>query len=98
MSHDSVDLFADAFPDPLPAHKGPAGPTGPPPLGSPPLGPPPSGPPPTVLTSVQGQPQPDATGEATEVRRFMTATDFLDRRADKADPGPATWGLRGFVR
>ena len=28
----------------------------------------------------------------------MTATDFLDRRADAAEPGPATWGWRGRVR
>ena len=30
--------------------------------------------------------------------RFMTATDFLDRRADAQDDGPATWGWRGRVR
>jgi len=28
----------------------------------------------------------------------MTATDFLDRRADQVDVGPATWGWRGAVR
>jgi MinD-like ATPase involved in chromosome partitioning or flagellar assembly len=28
----------------------------------------------------------------------MTATDFLERRADAAEPGPATWGWRGRVR
>ena len=33
-----------------------------------------------------------------EVRRFMTATDFLDRRAGQEDLGPATWGWRGWVR
>jgi MinD-like ATPase involved in chromosome partitioning or flagellar assembly len=33
-----------------------------------------------------------------EVRRFMTATDFLDRRADQIEPGPASWGWRGRVR
>ncbi len=33
-----------------------------------------------------------------EVRRFMTATDFLDRRADQVEVGPATWGWRGSVR
>lgn len=27
--------------------------------------------------------------------RLVTATDFLDRRADGADVGPATWGWRG---
>ena len=29
--------------------------------------------------------------------RLVTATDFLDRRADGADVGPATWGWRGRV-
>ena len=33
-----------------------------------------------------------------EPRRFMTATDFLDRRADAQEPGPASWGWRGRVR
>ena len=33
-----------------------------------------------------------------EVRRFMTATDFLDRRAEQVEPGPARWGWRGKVR
>ena len=28
----------------------------------------------------------------------MTATDFLDRRAESQEPGPATWGWRGRVR
>ena len=28
----------------------------------------------------------------------MTATDFLERRADAVEPGPATWGWRGRVR
>jgi MinD-like ATPase involved in chromosome partitioning or flagellar assembly len=35
---------------------------------------------------------------AAEPRRFMTATDFLERRADAAEPGPANWGWRGRVR
>ncbi|WP_246060977.1 MinD/ParA family ATP-binding protein [Nocardioides dongxiaopingii] len=38
-------------------------------------------------------PQDDA-----EVRRFMTATDFLDRRDNDQELGPATWGWRGTVR
>ncbi|MGH3362409.1 MAG: hypothetical protein ACRDOM_08115 [Nocardioides sp.] len=33
-----------------------------------------------------------------DVRRFMTATDFLDRRAEQVEVGPATWGWRGRVR
>ncbi len=36
--------------------------------------------------------------EGEEPRRFMTATDFLDRRADQVEIGPATWGWRGKVR
>ena len=32
------------------------------------------------------------------VRRFMTATDFLDRRTEQVEPGPARWGWRGRVR
>jgi hypothetical protein len=43
---------------------------------------------------VEGQPE-EQTGEP---RRFMTATDFLDRRADSQEHGPATWGWRGAVR
>ena len=37
---------------------------------------------------------PEATPEP-EIRRFMTATDFLERRADPVEPGPASWGWRG---
>jgi MinD-like ATPase involved in chromosome partitioning or flagellar assembly len=33
-----------------------------------------------------------------EVPRFMTATDFLDRRSEQVEMGPATWGWRGAVR
>jgi MinD-like ATPase involved in chromosome partitioning or flagellar assembly len=33
-----------------------------------------------------------------EPRRFMTATDFLDRRDSDTELGPATWGWRGRVR
>ncbi|MFT4082274.1 MAG: hypothetical protein QM638_06785 [Nocardioides sp.] len=35
---------------------------------------------------------------AAEPRRFMTATDFLERRADTIGHGPASWGWRGRVR
>jgi len=58
-------------------------PTIPPPAAPPPLGPPPSAPPPQHLA---------------EPRRFMTATDFLDRRASDGRPGSATWGWQGRVR
>ncbi len=37
------------------------------------------------------QPEPD-------LPRFMTATDFLDRRSDHVELGPATWGWRGRLR
>ena len=30
-------------------------------------------------------------------RRFMSATDFLDRRSEEVGLGPATWGWRGWV-
>ena len=46
-------------------------------------------------------PAPEASAEgeeAGEVRRFMTATDFLDRRDGEKQLGPATWGWRGGVR
>jgi len=33
-----------------------------------------------------------------EPRRFMSATDFLDRRAEQVEVGPARWGWRGKVR
>jgi MinD-like ATPase involved in chromosome partitioning or flagellar assembly len=41
---------------------------------------------------------PTQDGNPAEVRRFMTATDFLDRRADQVEIGPASWGWRGTVR
>lgn len=34
----------------------------------------------------------------TEPRRYTTATDFLDRRAEAIEPGPASWGWQGKVR
>lgn len=37
-------------------------------------------------------------GQEPEVRRFMTATDFLDRREADQGYGPPTWGWRGSVR
>lgn len=40
--------------------------------------------------------QPDE--QVGEPRRFMTATDFLERRADATELGPASWGWRGNVR
>jgi MinD-like ATPase involved in chromosome partitioning or flagellar assembly len=52
-----------------------------------PATPPPSAPP------VAEEPQ----GEG-DIRRFMTATDFLDRRDADQEHGPATWGWRGKMR
>ncbi|GAA1932290.1 hypothetical protein GCM10009737_37850 [Nocardioides lentus] len=46
----------------------------------------------------QGGEQGGEPGGEGEVRRFMTATDFLDRRADIVEYGPASWGWRGKVR
>ena len=51
-----------------------------------------------VLRSAAHRPADRAPAAGTEPRRFMTATDFLDRRADAAEPGPASWGWRGRVR
>jgi MinD-like ATPase involved in chromosome partitioning or flagellar assembly len=41
---------------------------------------------------------PPAVPQPVSPRRFMTATDFLDRRAQHTHEGPATWGWQGFVR
>ncbi|QZY30509.1 MinD/ParA family ATP-binding protein [Nocardioides coralli] len=43
-------------------------------------------------------PSTDDGAEDATVQRFMSATDFLDRRSDQTDFGPATWGWRGRVR
>lgn len=87
----------------------PAAPTGPPPAYRP-TTPPPSGPPPAYQPPAAQQPTTgpqQASGPAepagpevddSGARRFMTATDFLDRRDASQDHGPATWGWRGRVR
>ncbi len=41
--------------------------------------------------------EPTAGGASAEPRRFVTATDFLERRDQDREPGPATWGWRGRV-
>jgi MinD-like ATPase involved in chromosome partitioning or flagellar assembly len=84
------------------------------PAAAPPAGPPPTAPPsappsaapsaappadpsaPVVL--VEESETPVAGRSEGEVRRFMTATDFLDRRDASQEHGPATWGWRGAVR
>lgn len=81
-------------------------PASPPPAFGAPLGPPPSSPPPgyapprpsTPTPATQAPAQPAAPTQApAEPRRFMTATDFLDRRDNEKELGPATWGWRGAV-
>jgi MinD-like ATPase involved in chromosome partitioning or flagellar assembly len=101
---------AQARPDPLtdplptitpaapPATTAPAAPA------APALGPRPTAPPPSVALARVVPPAappaavPAAVEDPPDVRRFMTATDFLDRRAGQQDLGPATWGWRGSVR
>jgi MinD-like ATPase involved in chromosome partitioning or flagellar assembly len=43
-------------------------------------------------------PEEPAPRQTPEGRRVMSATDFLDRRADNPEDGPATWGWQGRVR
>ena len=68
-------------------------PTSPPPAYTPST-PPPAGPPPAAPP--QAAPQPAA--DPADLKRFMSATDFLDRRDADQQHGPATWGWRGTVR
>jgi MinD-like ATPase involved in chromosome partitioning or flagellar assembly len=91
----------------VPAGPPPSGPpTGPPPpppvrpSSGPPAGPPPPPPTPrsTAPTAQPAAPPSAPPGAPPEPRRFMTATDFLERRAEQQDAGPATWGWRGRVR
>ncbi len=51
-----------------------------------------------VAVPVAGPVAGPAAVPATEVRRFMSASDFLDRRADTTEDGPAAWGWQGSVR
>jgi MinD-like ATPase involved in chromosome partitioning or flagellar assembly len=83
-----------------------AAPQGPPPSYTPstppPFGPPPGyAPEPPPVDAGPGRAStPSSPGAHSdgEVRRFMTATDFLDRRDASQEHGPATWGWRGSVR
>ncbi|CAI9406193.1 MinD/ParA family ATP-binding protein [Nocardioides sp. T2.26MG-1] len=75
-------------------------PSSPPPAYRPPASSPPPAPPAVVVEGPPADPgvviEPgDRPGE---VRRFMTATDFLDRRDGSHEHGPASWGWRGAVR
>ncbi len=71
----------------------PSDPLAPAPVAPPagPSSPPPSSPPASLTEATEVPAEP-------EVRRFMTATDFLDRRDSEQALGPATWGWRGRVR
>ncbi len=102
-----VDPLVEAAAEP-PEPLAPSQPTSPPPAyrptTPPPVGPPPSAPPaaPLVLAPTAQAPvevPAEAPTEAEgEVRRFMSATDFLDRRDADQEHGPATWGWRGKMR
>jgi MinD-like ATPase involved in chromosome partitioning or flagellar assembly len=109
---DPIPGFPAGPPSSGPAGNAGGAPSGPPPSGPPPayapqppaqqswpqavqvddtvqrLAAPPSAPP--------QSPPPAAPPE--EPRRFMTATDFLDRRDNEKELGPANWGWRGQVR
>ncbi len=103
-TRDTHDHLADPLTDPVLVDR-----TAPSPAdaayrpGSPtaPTTPPPSGPPPGYVptgAAPQAPPVDPPEAEEGEVRRFMTATDFLDRRDAEQEHGPATWGWRGSVR
>jgi MinD-like ATPase involved in chromosome partitioning or flagellar assembly len=106
----AVDPLSDPLTDPLPAQADPPAvprsitPGAPPALGPRPSAPPPSAvpapppPPPVVLRSTAPAIPTTVVPPEPEVRRFMSASDFLDRRADEQNLGPATWGWRGGVR
>lgn len=53
---------------------------------------------PTPAPAPAPAPTPAPTPAHAEPRRFMSATDFLDRRDSEKELGPATWGWRGRVR
>lgn len=69
------------------------------PSSPPPSSPPPSSPPPSYRPAPPSAPPVPVPAPAhLEPRRFMSATDFLDRRDSDKVLGPATWGWRGRVR
>ncbi|MBZ5741288.1 MinD/ParA family ATP-binding protein [Nocardioides mangrovi] len=97
---------------PMPTSPPPAGPPPTayaPPTAAPatpaPAGPPPAAPPVAAPAAVEPAPtapeapaEVSAEGESGEPRRFMSATDFLDRRDADQGYGPPTWGWRGNLR
>lgn len=88
------DVAGDPLTDPLPASRPTIRPVTRPVTR--PTTPPPAGPPPAHRAPMD----PPEAREAEEpgLRRFMSATDFLDRRDSAQDLGPATWGWRGTTR
>jgi MinD-like ATPase involved in chromosome partitioning or flagellar assembly len=82
-------------------------PTSPPPSytpSTPPPAAPPAAPPvapptaPPAAPPQAAQPRTEPPADPADIKRFMTATDFLDRRDADQQHGPATWGWRGKVR
>ena len=100
------DPLGDPLADPLTPVEAPAVPAAAMPTAPMPTTPPPSSPPPAYRPPARTQPvtaepvaaEPGEPAGEAEVRRFMTATDFLDRRDAEQDHGPATWGWRGALR
>ncbi|MDF1605616.1 hypothetical protein [Nocardioides sp. YIM 152315] len=98
-----TDGPGDPLTDPLPGTETPspgseivARPTTPPPSYRP-ATPPPAAPPPAHVGH-QPEAAPEPAADEPDLRRFMSATDFLDRRDADQDLGPATWGWRGAMR
>lgn len=93
-------------PTPPPAQRPPAGPppgwSPPPGAGTPVPGTPPGqgwpAPPPRAAAPPPAAPPATPEPAQGEVPRFMSATDFLDRRSEQTELGPATWGWRGKLR
>jgi MinD-like ATPase involved in chromosome partitioning or flagellar assembly len=74
------------------------------PLSDPLAPPPPAAPASPVVPVAQQEPLAERTvsgpapaAEPELPRRFMSATDFLDRRHEEVGLGPATWGWRGWA-
>jgi MinD-like ATPase involved in chromosome partitioning or flagellar assembly len=105
------DPLSDPLPDVTPGSEPVSGqpaspspsyrPTTPPPAGPPPAHRPPVETPPIAAVPAEPLAAQSATPSAEDPgdpKRFMSATDFLDRRDSEQDHGPATWGWRGRVR
>lgn len=101
-----TDVLADPPPPAPPVPSTPM-PTSPPPAYTPSTPPPPAppvarpaAPPAAPPTAPPAAPPaaPAAPADPADLKRFMSATDFLDRRDAETQHGPATWGWRGKVR